>query len=1045
MKKFITLVLFAAMALCAAAAPVKNMPVVRLQPNGDILRCFASGDEFYHRLHDADDYTIVQDPETGWYLYATLSDEGLLVPTALRPGKDNPAKSGLRPALRPCAKELRRLRAAWEVPGQYRLPQAKHQSWSVSRLNNIVIFVRFSDETVLGTEPFSAYDAMFNDSTAGASSMYSYFRRASYGHLALPTYFYPAPSGSTVLSYQDSHPRNYFEPQSGSNPNGYSGDTERRNREFTLLQDAVTWVNANHPVDTAIDLDCDNDGTVDNICFVVSGTYTGWSDLLWPHKWSLYDRNVYINGKRVYTFNLQLAGSGSHYFSVSTFCHEMTHTLGAPDLYHYDDYGSVSPAGSWDLMCSNGTPPQATNSLFRLKYMGWFDSIPLISDSGTYTMTSIMSGPNHAYKIASADPHEWYILEYRNNSDTGDECIPGRGMLIWRYRDNAPSNADFDFFTNKHELWLFRPNSSVDTIDGTPAQAAFGVNGRNAFNSSTNPHPFLTSGAVDTSFTLSNITISPDHSYVTFTFNPRGGAACRGNATLPMVMGFEDGGEGCWVTESANAANESRMGVYGTVNSIAPHSGDYQFRFSSYTSVSSGDYRQYLISPRFQSSNPTHFEFWYRRSHSTRVEHLRVLYSTTTRDTAAFTHQLSDYTVNQGSWQHADLLVPAEARYLALQYYAPVDNYYLLIDDISLRDTLMAIHDTTYITVHDTVYRTEYDTLYTHVSDTAYTTTYDTLYATVVDTAFFTPVDTLDRWIVDTQIYTPSTYSLLVLSNATGRGKVSGSGQFLYGTPVQIAAMPRRGYHFTRWQDNSTVNPRTVTVNRNLSFTAYFERDGAAPASKDIVVHDTVYLHDTVWVVLRDTVTLTLHDTIWISLLDTVTVYLHDTLWLPTDYHDTLWVDRDTVYYLDTITRYTLTVHASPSTAQHLVAGSGFFPLGTVVSLGAVNTPGYEFDYWSDGASELPHEVTVDGHVAITAYFTALGIDSPAASVWMAYSRDRRIVVSGAEGQPVILYDALGRQVWQAEGRASLTSPVLPTGLYLVRVGASNPAKVIVK
>ena len=62
----------------------------------------------------------------------------------------------------------------------------------------------------------------------------------------------------------------------------------------------------------------DNDGYVDNICFIVKGTYTGWNDLLWPHKWSLYDRNVYINGKRVYTFNLQLEGSGSHYFSTST-------------------------------------------------------------------------------------------------------------------------------------------------------------------------------------------------------------------------------------------------------------------------------------------------------------------------------------------------------------------------------------------------------------------------------------------------------------------------------------------------------------------------------------------------------------------------------------------------------------------------------------------------------------------------------------------------------------------------------------------------------
>ena len=54
----------------ANAAPVRNMPVKRLQPNGDTLNCFISGDEYYHRLHDANGYTIVQSPSTGWYVYA---------------------------------------------------------------------------------------------------------------------------------------------------------------------------------------------------------------------------------------------------------------------------------------------------------------------------------------------------------------------------------------------------------------------------------------------------------------------------------------------------------------------------------------------------------------------------------------------------------------------------------------------------------------------------------------------------------------------------------------------------------------------------------------------------------------------------------------------------------------------------------------------------------------------------------------------------------------------------------------------------------------
>ena len=44
--------------------PVKNMPTRVVQPSGDTLECLVTGDEFYHRMHDAAGYTIVQDAET---------------------------------------------------------------------------------------------------------------------------------------------------------------------------------------------------------------------------------------------------------------------------------------------------------------------------------------------------------------------------------------------------------------------------------------------------------------------------------------------------------------------------------------------------------------------------------------------------------------------------------------------------------------------------------------------------------------------------------------------------------------------------------------------------------------------------------------------------------------------------------------------------------------------------------------------------------------------------------------------------------------------
>ena len=52
------------------AAYLRNIPMTVTQPDGTILQCFASGDEFFNYLHDADGFTIIQHPQTGYYVYA---------------------------------------------------------------------------------------------------------------------------------------------------------------------------------------------------------------------------------------------------------------------------------------------------------------------------------------------------------------------------------------------------------------------------------------------------------------------------------------------------------------------------------------------------------------------------------------------------------------------------------------------------------------------------------------------------------------------------------------------------------------------------------------------------------------------------------------------------------------------------------------------------------------------------------------------------------------------------------------------------------------
>ena len=108
MRRLFLSFLFAVIATVATAAPVRFMPVTLVQPQGDTVYCYVSGDEFFHRLHDADGYTIIRHPVTGQYVYASLA-EGDLVPTSFVVGSDDPKTSGLEPNLIPDAKHLKRL------------------------------------------------------------------------------------------------------------------------------------------------------------------------------------------------------------------------------------------------------------------------------------------------------------------------------------------------------------------------------------------------------------------------------------------------------------------------------------------------------------------------------------------------------------------------------------------------------------------------------------------------------------------------------------------------------------------------------------------------------------------------------------------------------------------------------------------------------------------------------------------------------------------------------------------------------------------------
>ena len=495
----------------AFAAPLKNIPVRLTQPDGEVVECFASGDEFYNYLHDANGFTIVKG-EGGYYCYAMHDNQGEVVASTYRVNSVDPASVGLLPYVKISEKAYMQRRQAREQSFQP-VKRPANRELNHGRFNNLVVFIRFAGDTYHIT-PYSAVDSMFNANNYESVSLRNYFHHASYNQLDLLSYFYPEPDGETILSYEDIYPKQYYQPfDPETNPIGYDEDN-RAEREFALLERAIYYV-ADQVSDT-INLDYNEDGKVDNVVFVIKGQPGDWNSLLWPHRWWIFDRYVYLNGLQVYDFNLQL--EIGDYFTVSTLCHEMNHSLGAPDLYHYS--GGVDPVSSWDLMGANASPPQHMGMYMKYKYGNWIDDIPEITEYGTYELeaTSWEGNRRNAYKIASSNPDQYYVIEHRDDTRMFDESLPDGGLVIYRIDTRFDGNAGYNGEDIFDEVYVFRPNGNTQNVGNLEKAAYSADRNHTEFNYATNPAPFLTNGQIDEHFSIYNVSSRGDR--MSFTYGP---------------------------------------------------------------------------------------------------------------------------------------------------------------------------------------------------------------------------------------------------------------------------------------------------------------------------------------------------------------------------------------------------------------------------------------------------------------------------------------------------------------------------------------------
>ena len=466
-----------------SAAYLRDIPIDLKIPNGDLFSCFVSGDEFYNRFHDENNYTIIQSQQDGYYYYAEMFNQQL-VPSAYRSDLgNNPETLGFSKGLTIPKEEYLAIRdRRWNGVERRDAP-------SIGTVNNLNVFIRFADEDEFGNAR-TYYDEPFN--SENGPSMKHYFNEVSYEMLTVNTIHYPVCDEDSNLSYQDGYPRSYYQPYNAvMNPSGYENDNQRTEREHILLQNAISFIASEVPED--LDIDADNDGNVDNVTFLIYGVPGGWADLLWPHRWALYTVESYIHGQRVWDYNFNL--SSGPYFSVGTLCHEFGHSLGAPDLYHYWDDSAPVAVGGWDVMDATSDIPQWPSAYIKYRYFDWIELIDA-SGGGTFNLNPLGMPDNNAYRLDSLNPNEYFVIEYRTQEGIYDVYAPGNDQGIVIYRVNNLYNGQGNANGPPDELYVYRTGGTL-TSSGSFGGAVFSEGtGQTQFNDTTNPSAFLSDGSM---------------------------------------------------------------------------------------------------------------------------------------------------------------------------------------------------------------------------------------------------------------------------------------------------------------------------------------------------------------------------------------------------------------------------------------------------------------------------------------------------------------------------------------------------------------------
>jgi M6 family metalloprotease-like protein len=412
--------------------PFQNEEFTFTNPDGSTIQVRGWGNQYYAVFETVDGYTVVQDPETGFYKYAQLSDDkNELLPTDAKVGEVDPQSLGLQKHIRIRRESANQKamtaslqsegKSRWQIRREQKKIQLKGitpttesdaappSRKTVGNYVGLCVLIQFPD--VSGT--------ISQQEVTDFCNLHGYSGFGNNG--SVRDYYYDISRGK--LTYTNIVTQYY---------------TAKHNRSY-YTDESIAWgVRARELLLEALDnltsngfnfgqLSTDTGGYV----YAVNMFYAGsrgknWGKGLWPGSGSLTSPYDIGGGKKIFDF--QFTNMGQE-LTLRTFCHENGHMIcDFPDLYDYtfQTTGAMG-VGNYCLMAYGGNDLNPVEVCAYLKNeAGWATKTVSITPG----ITASLSAENNDFYTYSKSATEYFIIENRQKKKR-DIFLPDEGLAIW--------------------------------------------------------------------------------------------------------------------------------------------------------------------------------------------------------------------------------------------------------------------------------------------------------------------------------------------------------------------------------------------------------------------------------------------------------------------------------------------------------------------------------------------------------------------------------------------------------------------------------------